>query len=146
MSNRENCFVIGVYGYSNSGKTWLIANLIRRLSENGYRCASVKCSDKHSALDNKDKDTWLHADAGAQLVVFSSPKETVFFTKEKLETKEIVEKLSSFDTLDIILIEGARDQSIPKIRAGSCPRRHNTVFDYRDNIDELLKYIEGCIR
>ena len=65
-------FVIGFYGESNCGKTTLIVDVISSLTKEKYNVASVKITDKNISIDSEGKDTWKHASAGSQLVVFSS--------------------------------------------------------------------------
>ena len=57
-------FVVGFYGKSNSGKTTLVTKLIEKLSNEGFKVASVKMTDKEISIDSKQKDTWKHSKAG----------------------------------------------------------------------------------
>ena len=72
-----NPAVFGIYGKSNSGKTRLIVEIIKRLTNEGFNIACVKISDKKINIDTKSKDTWKYAKAGSKLVVLSSKAETV---------------------------------------------------------------------
>ena len=134
--------VIGFYGKSGAGKTSLILKLIKRLMDSGYNVATIKNTDKEIGIDKEGKDTWKHAQAGAKLVVLSSPIETDFLVKGKQDTKEIIEHIISLGTFDIILVEGASDPEIPKIRVGDIRERENTIYHYRDNFEEVFDQIK----
>jgi len=106
--------IIGFYGESNTGKTTLIVKIINRLSKDGFNVASVKISNKKISIDSEGKDTWKHAEAGSKLVVFSSENETDFLLKRKISNNEIVDNIKRLGNYDIILVEGANDENIPK--------------------------------
>ena len=83
--------IFGFYGSSNTGKTTLIVKIIEKLAKEGYKVATIKKTDKKIGIDKKEKDTWKHGQAGAKLVVFSSPCETDFIVKENMKTKDIIQ-------------------------------------------------------
>ncbi len=135
-------FVIGVYGKSNSGKTTLVQKLIHKLCKNGYKVASIKKTDKKIGIDQRGKDTWKHSSVGSELVVLSSPVETDIIYKKKLYNEYLFKVISNFDDFDVILIEGSREKNIPKIRVGDIKIRENTIFNYKENFDEIYDYIK----
>ena len=138
-----NPSIFGVYGKSDSGKTQLIVNIINRLFKEGYKVASVKISEKNITINSKGKDTWRHAQAGADLVVFSSEKETDFFIKKPIDFIEIINSIKLIGQYDIILVEGANDENIPKIRVGDINERKNTITTYKNNFEELICKIKA---
>ncbi|MFH1013756.1 MAG: molybdopterin-guanine dinucleotide biosynthesis protein B [Thermoplasmatota archaeon] len=142
----DSPLVIGIYGTSNSGKTTLITELIRQLALRGYRIGTIKQTNKPISMDVSEKDTWRHKDAGANIVVLSSTIETTFLLPTPINVSIMIEKMTQLLDLDIILIEGANDPSIPKIRIGSIECRENTLFTYDGDINNLLNYIQGKIR
>jgi molybdopterin-guanine dinucleotide biosynthesis protein B len=137
--------IIGFYGESNTGKTTLIVKIINRLSKDGFNVASVKISNKKISIDSEGKDTWKHAEAGSKLVVFSSENETDFLLKRKISNNEIVDNIKRLGNYDIILVEGANDENIPKIRMGEIKERKNTIFTYDDDFEELINFIKDGI-
>ena len=137
--------IIGFYGESNTGKTTLIVKIINRLSKDGFNVASVKISNKKISIDSEGKDTWKHAEAGSKLVVFSSENETDFLLKRKISNNEIVDNIKRLGNYDIILVEGANDENIPKIRLGEIKERKNTIFTYDDDFEELINFIKDGI-
>jgi molybdopterin-guanine dinucleotide biosynthesis protein B len=139
-------FIIGFYGYSNTGKTTVIVDLIKKLTEAKYKVATIKCSDKKINLDSKEKDTFKHAQVGANPIVLSSLSETDIIIKKKIPLDKIIKFLTSYEELDIIIIEGARDKKVFKIRLGDIQKRENTIFDYKGDCEYLYKFIEGKIK
>jgi molybdopterin-guanine dinucleotide biosynthesis protein B len=134
--------VFGVYGNSDSGKTTLIVHIVSRLTNEGYRVATIKQTKKSISMDTKNKDTWRHHDAGAELIVFSSLSETDFLLKKAMSSSEIIRRISEFGCYDLILVEGASDPTIPKIQLGAGKKRRNTIASYKDDIHEILVIIK----
>lgn len=138
----SNPAIFGFYGSSDTGKTTLITKLIKKLSTEGYKLATIKNTDKKISIDEKGKDTWKHSQAGAKLVVLSSNFETDFMLKEKISTTDIIHQISEIGNYDAIIIEGARDPNIAKIRLGDVEERPNTIANYQDNFEDIFKIIK----
>jgi len=134
--------VFGVYGESKSGKTRLIVDIIKQLTKEGFKIASVKISDKKIDIDTKTKDTWKFAEAGSHLVVLSSTDETDFLLKNKLSTQKIIDKIYFISNFDLIIIEGVNDNFTPKIKLGSIKERKNTILNYKGDFEKLIKTIK----
>lgn len=134
--------VVGFYGKSDAGKTLLITKLIYRLTNGGYKVATIKITDKEVSLDGRGKDTWRHSQAGAELVALSSPIETSYIVRERRDERRIIWDIAKLGQYDVILVEGARDPSIPKIQIGDAERRDNTVGIYKDNFEEIIEIIK----
>jgi len=135
--------VFGFYGESDTGKTSLIEKIINRLTDDGYKLATVKITDKKIGIDTKGKDTWRHSQAGSKLVVLSSPVETDFMLKENKDIDEILQHINQVEGYDVVLVEGAHDPSIPKIRIGDIPERDNTIFSYKGDFDGVIAIIKS---
>ena len=129
----KNTAVFGFYGESDSGKTSLIVKVIKRLSNEKLKVATVKISDKNIGMDTEGKDTWKHNQAGSLLTVLSSPIETDFIIKQNKNIEEIIQ------------IEGANDSSIPKIKIGNIQERENTIMLYDGKIDSITELIKDEI-
>ena len=137
--------VIGVYGKSNAGKTSLIIKLIKRLVDEGYNVATIKNTDKKIGIDSKGKDTWKHSQSGAKVVVLSSPVETDFLVNEEKNINDIIRQIDLLGSYDAILVEGSKDPNITKIRIGNIQKRENTIAQYQDNFEEIVKLIKERI-
>lgn len=134
--------IFGFYGESHIGKTSLIELIIKNLVKDGYKVATIKNTDKKIYMDDVGKDTWKHSSAGAKLVVLSTPVETDFINKDTIPTRDIIQIISEFGYYDVILIEGARDSFIPKIRLGTIKKRDNTIINYQNNFEEIYNIIK----
>jgi molybdopterin-guanine dinucleotide biosynthesis protein MobB len=138
----KNPIVFGFYGESNSGKTKLIENIVEKLTQDNLKVATIKKTDKKIGIDTEGKDTWKHNKAGAEIVVFSSPIETDVIIKKHIPVKEIIQYISDLGIYDVILVEGAVELEISKIRLGAVIKRENTIFDYQNNLEEIIKLIK----
>jgi molybdopterin-guanine dinucleotide biosynthesis protein B len=128
--------IFGFYGLSNSGKTHAMTTLIHNLTSKGYRIAAVKFTDKSLSLDTRGKDTWKYKEAGASLVVLSTSLEDTLMMKT-IPWKDMVHSISCLSFFDVILVEGAHDESIPKFRFGEIEVRNNTIASFQGDIGSL---------
>lgn len=133
--------IIGFYGYSNSGKTKLISELISYFSLKNYIIASIKQTNKSYDVDMEGKDTYKFAVKGSNIIVFKTKKQASFIVNKEMELKEIIEYLIKNNNIDLIFIEGANDKSIPKIRIGDKPLIENTILNYDNDINKVLSVI-----
>ena len=101
--------VIGITGYKKSGKTTLTLKLSNELTNRDYKVALVKHIDKDLDLINSDTSKYKE---GLTQVAAITPKDAVFFMKNKTNLEEIIKYLKA----DIILVEGfKREKTFPKI-------------------------------
>jgi len=135
--------IFGFYGESNSGKTSLIIKIVKKLGDEGYKIAAVKITDKKISIDIKGKDTWKYDRAGSKLTVLSSPIETDYMLKEDKSMAEIIQYIRELGEYDLILVEGAHDKNIPKIRIGKIPERENTLLTYNGDFEAIVSLIKN---
>lgn len=116
---------VSIVGRSNAGKTTYLEKLISELKNRGYRVATIKHAAHGFDIDRPGKDSWRHARAGSDLVCISSPRQFAMIKKveEELPLEEVLTHISG---VDIVLIEGYKDGTQPKIEvfrreAGSQP-------------------------
>ena len=140
-----NLASFGIYGKSGIGKTALVVDIIKRLSKEGFKVVTIKITDKNIGMDTEEKDTWRYNKAGSELVVFSSPIETNFLHMKSFETNEILNYIRKLGEYDIVIIEGAHDKDIPKIRLGDITERKNTILTYDGDFDRLIEMIKNEI-
>ena len=141
MTSGSHPLILGFYGESNSGKTTLLERLVKELSEKDYRVAVVKKTRQDISMDSAGKDTHRYAQAGANLVVFSTPIETAFLLKSKNDEEKIIANIQLLGNFDFIFIEGANEKQIAKIRLGNITERENTLFTYDGDFNNLLDKI-----
>ncbi len=104
--------VFAIYGFSKSGKTTTVVEIIKDLKRRGYSVSTIK--DIHVddfTLDVVGKDTWRHWKAGAEIVGIRTPNESSIMIKKPLSVFELMEH---FDT-DYLILEGFRSIAVPKI-------------------------------
>ena len=106
--------VISIVGRSNCGKTTYLEKLIRELKRRGYKVATVKHDVHGFDIDKPGKDTWRHAEAGADIVCISSPWKMAMIKKvdQELRLDEVVEYI---DGVDIIFTEGYKREGKRRI-------------------------------
>ncbi len=96
-------------GYSGSGKTTAITTVARALKRRRRKVATIKhVHHTDFTIDTPGKDTWLHAAAGASIVVALAPKELTVIRKRdttKMKLDGILDMLKK-EKVDYILVEG----------------------------------------
>jgi molybdopterin-guanine dinucleotide biosynthesis adapter protein len=105
--------VISFVGNSGCGKTTYLVKLIGQMKSLGYKVAVIKHDVHGFEMDRPGKDTWRHAQAGADVVCISSPRKVAMIEKvgQERTLAEVAERISG---VDIIFTEGYKLQG--KIR------------------------------
>ena len=135
--------IIGFYGFSNSGKTQLITDLISHFSKMNFKVASIKQSDKSYNIDQKGKDTYNFIKNGSSAIAFLTKNQTSFIFNNKIKLRNCIEYIILNNNYDLILVEGANDPYIPKIRIGNKPLIKNTIFTYDKDINRVQSFINN---
>ncbi len=143
--NSDEVTIISIAGKQNAGKTTLLKDLIPKLKEQGHRVGTLKYNIRKFDIDHEGKDTYKYSNSGADSVAISTQSEFVVMKKtpNPLTLHKIIE--THFNDVDIVLVEGYREDDYPKIRIiGS--QDTNTVKT--DSESELLlvneKTENGC--
>lgn len=124
--------VVSVVGRSKSGKTTLVVKLIKELKSRGYRVGVIKHDVHGFEIDHPGKDTWLHADAGADIVTISSSAK--FALIEKLVSERSLDEIiAEINNVDIILTEGYKGENKPKIEVFRLPRSEE-LFSKKEDL------------
>jgi molybdopterin-guanine dinucleotide biosynthesis protein B len=98
--------VIAVVGSKKSGKTTTLENLIRELTERGYKVAAIKhIAEPSFTIDTAGKDTWKFAKAGAKTIVSMATNEIATIEKGTTESLSLEKLLKKCRGNDIVLIE-----------------------------------------
>ncbi len=109
--------VVGFAGYSGSGKTSLIEQLIPALRLRGLRVSVVKHAHHRFDIDQPGKDTWRHREAGAVEVVAVSSQRLVlmreFETPGDVKVHQALAVLQS--RVDWVLVEGFKHANLTKL-------------------------------
>jgi len=106
----------GIVGWKNSGKTVLAQKLIEYFTKKNLIVASIKHAHHDFDIDEPGTDSYLHRQAGSQQVIVSSSKRWAKIVELKGKSeKKLNELLLELDSPDIVIIEGFKDASHPKI-------------------------------
>lgn len=121
--------IIKFIGFSGSGKTTLIEKIVKKLSDEGVRVATVKHDVHGLDIDKEGKDSYRYSEAGAKISVVSSNDMTVFKIHDELNLNNILSKVSN---VDIIIIEGySNEEGYPCI----CVARKETGKGFKNNFE-----------
>ncbi|NOU86796.1 molybdopterin-guanine dinucleotide biosynthesis protein B [Paenibacillus sp. LMG 31460] len=106
-------YCIGFAGYSDSGKTTLVAKLIVEMKQRGYRIAVMKHDAHGHYKEAAGTDSTTFVESGAEAVVTLSPDGIHAFEKKRNPSLE--EQISAYAHLDYVFIEGFKKEKHPKI-------------------------------
>ncbi len=113
---RENAIrqdVVVICGIKNSGKTTLIRKMLPKLVERGYKVATIKHDGHDFESDVPGTDSYYHQKAGAYATAVYSKNRFMLTKQVQGITKE--ELMEFFPEADIIIMEGCKNSSYPKI-------------------------------
>ena len=107
--------ILQIVGYQNSGKTTLVEKIVHALAERKIKVATIKHHGHGGFPEVAQKDSERHRKAGA---VVSSVEGAGLLSlsslREEWSLQEII-RLYEFFEVDIILIEGYKKESYPKV-------------------------------
>jgi molybdopterin-guanine dinucleotide biosynthesis protein B len=117
--------LIAIVGDSGSGKTSVIEKLTRALVAKRFKVGAVKHSS-HGVFDLKGKDTRRLRDAGADIVVGVTNRETMIVKGTSVENLLTIEEMMR-NQVDVIFVEGytslvCRNERILKIVVANHPK------------------------
>ena len=108
--------VLGVVGWSGSGKTSLLERLIARLAGQGLRVNVVKHSHHDVELEPPRKDSARLRMAGAAEVMLASPYRVAILRELRgAEEPLLAEHLARLAPADLTLVEGYKWERLPKL-------------------------------
>ncbi|KZL90735.1 molybdopterin-guanine dinucleotide biosynthesis protein B [Clostridium magnum] len=99
---------------SGMGKTTLVESLIKILKNRNYTVGILKYDVKKFEIDREGKDSYRFSQAGADNVIIASSRKLAMIQSLK-EEKTIEEIVTLFGDLDLVLIEGFKNNIYPKI-------------------------------
>ncbi len=108
----------GVTGWKNAGKTGLMERLVTEITGRGIRVSTVKHAHHSFDVDHAGKDSHRHRVAGATEVLLASRNRFALMhelrDEEELSLAALLNKLAP---VDLVLVEGYKRDSHPKIEA-----------------------------
>ncbi len=136
MSSEMAPPVVAVVGFSKGGKTTVAASLVAALAGQGYRVAAVKHCPHGHEFDRPSSDTDRLYGAGAVAVAASSPG--ALTTRRRvcgdLKLETVVSTVGA--GADIVVAEGFKSSTAPKIVVGDLPVSLENVIAHVDSTPE----------
>lgn len=108
--------VMGFAGWSGSGKTTLVERVVAALTARGVVVSLIKHAHHSFDIDHAGKDSWRHREAGCREVMIGSGRRWSL-THELRDEPEptLAEMLSHLSPCDVVLVEGFKRATVPKI-------------------------------
>ena len=108
--------VFGIVGWKNSGKTTLVENLVKNITDQGYQVSTIKHAHHSFDIDHEGTDSFRHRKAGAKEVVLASRKRWALIHELVDEPEKDFDFLvNRIAPTDLILVEGFKGENHKKI-------------------------------
>ena len=108
--------VMGIVGWSGSGKTSLVVELLPLLRGLGLQVSTMKHAHHRFDVDQPGKDSFRHREAGASEVLVVTATRWVLMHESREEPEPSIEALIERMTpVDLLLIEGFKTHRHPKL-------------------------------
>ena len=110
--------VFGVTGWKNAGKTGLMERLVAEINGRGHSVSTLKHAHHTFDVDHPGKDSHRHRLAGASQVLLASTERWALMNEHRgVEEPSLSELLAKLEPVDVVLIEGWKRDSHPKVEA-----------------------------
>jgi molybdopterin molybdotransferase/molybdopterin-guanine dinucleotide biosynthesis protein B len=110
--------IYGVVGWKNSGKTGLMERLVAEFVARGHSVSTLKHAHHSFEVDRPGKDSDRHRSAGASQVLLSSANRWALMSELRgVPEPPLAELLEKLSPVDVVLIEGYKRDTHPKIEA-----------------------------
>lgn len=127
--------VFGIAGYSGSGKTTLLEKLIPQLTARGLRVSVIKHAHHGFDIDRPGKDSFRHRQAGAYEVLLSCNDRWALMHERRHEAEPTLnELLSHLSPCDLVLIEGFKQEPVPKLEVYRLANGTPPIFAERSDV------------
>lgn len=148
MSLNSTTPMLGFCAFSGTGKTTLLTQLIPILSGSGIKLSVIKHAHHNFDIDHKGKDSYELRHAGATQMLISSSRRWALM-RELDEQEPELSLTQLIDTIDhsctdLILVEGFKKESIPKIELHRPSLGHPLMCTSDSNIIAVATD-ESCI-
>ena len=108
--------VIGIVGWKDVGKTFVVTEIIKLLVQKGYKVGSIKHAHHNFDIDQPGTDSFKHRKSGSSEVIISSSKRWAkIIENNNKEEKKLKELLKEFNDIDVAIVEGFKKENHPKI-------------------------------
>ena len=104
--------ICGIVGLKNSGKTYILQELIAYFIKKNFRVASIKHAHHSFDIDKPNTDSFFHRKAGSQQVIVSSSERWAKITELSGSNEKTLNQLiKELELTDIVLVEGFKNES-----------------------------------
>jgi molybdopterin-guanine dinucleotide biosynthesis adapter protein len=108
--------LFGFAGWSGSGKTTVIEQVIPHLRGHGLSVSLIKHAHHTFDVDQPGKDSWRHRQAGCSEVLITSSVRWALMHELRDEPElALPEALRRLSPCDLVLVEGYKTAAIPKL-------------------------------
>lgn len=107
--------LLGLTGWSGSGKTVLLTALIPLFRARGLSVSTIKHAHHGFDLDQPGKDSWRHRQAGAREVLIGSARRWALLHELEGPEPDLPDLLARLSPVDLVLVEGFKANPHPKI-------------------------------
>ena len=123
--------IIGIAGWSGSGKTTVVESLINIFkTKYNFNVCALKHAHENFKIDQEGKDSFRFSKAGANQVIISSKKQWAVINNLDDREKELEYLLKETANSDIIIVEGWKHSNLKKIEI------------YREKINKNFLHIQ----
>jgi len=109
--------LFGVVGWKNNGKTGLMERLVAEFTARGLAVSTVKHAHHGFDVDRAGTDSHRHRNAGAEEVLLSSANRWALMVESRAGEPTLAEMLTRLKPVDLVLVEGYKRDTHPKIEA-----------------------------
>ncbi len=109
--------LVGLAGWSDSGKTRLACALIKNISARGLSVSTIKHAHHSFDIDHPKKDSYRHRLAGAKEVVIASDKRWALMHEHGSDEHplSLFSLVAKIEKVDVLLVEGFKKLPIDKL-------------------------------
>ena len=133
--------IIGFCAHSGTGKTTLLKQIIPILKDKGFKLGIVKHAHHNFDTDQPGKDSYELRKAGAKNMLVSSSRRWAlinehFSENEEATLTELVDIITR-QSLDIVLVEGFKRETFPKIELHRRGLEHSYAYSRDSHVVAL---------
>ena len=132
--------IVSVVGHKNAGKTTLVAALSHEFKRQKRRVGTIKHATHPVDIDRPGTDSWRHFHEGnADGVIVASPDLRVALERRADEAgpEELARRY--FSDMDLVIVEGFKKASLPKIEVFRRQVAPVPLFDpHAENADQWI--------
>lgn len=108
--------VFGFTGFSGSGKTTVLEQMIPLFVQRGLKVALIKHAHHNFDVDKPGKDSYRHREAGCtEVMLVSGRRWALMHELRDEEEPDLQSQIARMSPCDLLLIEGYKNSDIPKI-------------------------------